>query len=455
MKDKLTAKSGKKRENIILSELNKWNKHIGKKNRRLKFCKMASAPLVFFRGTNHLFWADFANHKDLQKFGNEKTKTWIQGDLHAYNFGSFGNSQGKIVYDFNDFDETIFADYQFDLWRMAISIVLVAYQNKDLSLTQQEKVIDTYSQTYLDTMSMLRKEKIQAPKYTSKENTFGKLNHFLESVEDQYSREEMLNKWSPFFQDSRQFDLERDKLGKIKDDKECQAIRDAMPSYRKSLGNALGKNDDYFRVIDIAYRLLAGTGSLGTNRYYVLIAGDEKGNRILDVKHQSKPTAYKFLGSSFRKEYDTEYESDAARHAIGYKALTECTDKHLGQMYLDVDIKNFQSGSYSVRERSPFKEAFPGEVLDTRFSFSAMAEQWAEIIAFNHARAKPKLPKSINKLTKDREEKFLSTIRKIAFKYTEQVLEDWDYFVDALDLDSNECQEQPFSPPTYRNMLPR
>ena len=450
MNDTLTT-----RPRMVICALKERNKDLKKKDRQLKYCKMASAPLVFYRGTNHLFWDDFASDKRLKHFGNAKTQTWLQGDLHAYNFGSYDNAQGEIVYDLNDFDETIYADYQYDLWRMAVSLVLVAWQNDDLSTSQLEKVVDVFSQTYLDTLTSYRKKKNNPGEiYFPQDETYSKLNRFLESVEDQYTRKDMLKKWAPEDKkDGRRFDVEErpTKLGEASDD-ECKRIRKEMADYRKTLNNDLAKDDAYFEVKDIARRLAAGTGSLGTRRFYVLIEAGPSGNpdddRILDIKHQGKPTPYRYLGKKAQREYDKEYKKNHARRQVaGHKALTYLTDPHLGWMHLD-------DGYYSVRERSPFKEAFPCEALDTRTAFSELAEQWAEILATDHTCANEELPGLVHTLTDDQDQAFLDLVREIAFRYADQVRDDWQHFVAALELQPGECEPLRFAPPSYRNMLP-
>ena len=97
MNDKLTTPpKGQTRPRIVIRALRAWNKELEDEDRQTKYCKMASAPLVFYRGTNRLFWADFANDKRLRDFGNAETRTWLQGDLHAYNYGSYGNAKGDV-----------------------------------------------------------------------------------------------------------------------------------------------------------------------------------------------------------------------------------------------------------------------------------------------------------------------------------------------------------------------
>ena len=114
----------------IVKIIEDWNADIPTRDRRSKYARMATSPFVFYRATNHLFWADFATDKRLKHFGDERTKTWLKGDMHAENFGAlFAITKVKSFYDFNDFDDSIIADYQFDLWRMAVSLVLVVRQN--------------------------------------------------------------------------------------------------------------------------------------------------------------------------------------------------------------------------------------------------------------------------------------------------------------------------------------
>ena len=468
MNNKLATPKHEARARKVISALQNWNDRLFPKEREAKYCKMASAPLVFYRGTDHLFWADFANDERLSQFGNAETRTWLQGDLHVYNYGSFDNAKGEVVYDLNDFDETIYADYQYDLWRMAVSIVLVARQNNDLSASQLEKVVDVFSHTYVDTLNSYRKKNDAKKIYFTKQNTYGNLDRFLKSVGQEYSRKGMLDRWAPKDKKGRRrFDVKGrpDKLDKATDE-QCKVIREAMAAYRNSLDNDLAKNDTYFKVKDIARRLGAGTGSLGTSRFYVLIEAGKPGNldddRILDVKQQSRPTPYDFLDKESKFEYDKVYEDNhARRHAVAYQALTYRTDPHLGWMYLEPlevqvskDVREC-SGYYSVRERSPFKEAFPGEALDTRTAFSVMAEQWAEVLATDHACANKALPGLVHALTDDHETAFLDVVREIAFSYADQVQVDWECFNTALKLKPGECDKLAFVPPSYRDMLPR
>src|SRR5437867_9587626 len=63
---------------------------------RGKFRKMAASPFAFYRGSAALFYRDIVDDED--PFLNDRTsRVWIQGDLHADNFGTYMNSAGVLV----------------------------------------------------------------------------------------------------------------------------------------------------------------------------------------------------------------------------------------------------------------------------------------------------------------------------------------------------------------------
>src|ERR1043165_600769 len=71
---------------------------------RRKFRKMAADPFAFYRGSACLFYADVSELDDPGP--DERTsRVWIQGDLHAENYGTYMDSAGILVFDVNDFDE--------------------------------------------------------------------------------------------------------------------------------------------------------------------------------------------------------------------------------------------------------------------------------------------------------------------------------------------------------------
>lgn len=423
------------RKEILLGELDKWNQSLSPEDKKLKYSKMICSPFSFYRGTNHLFWRDFAQHPELKQFSNKQSQIWIQGDLHAENFGSFHNDQNRIVYDLNDFDEAVIADYQYDLWRMAISLVLVARQLKKFKTQEIAEFIAAFAGSYLAAIARCHHDQGDVELEFTAANTYGKLDDFLKDVEKNESRQKMLSKWTDIAHGDRYYDLSSDKLSPVTKTEREEMIQQ-MPEYGKTLTGRLQYNPQYFQVKDIARRLMAGTGSLGTPRFYIIIEGDDEHHEydcILDVKRQHKPTPYHYLGKAFQKQYDRQFTNDAQRYAIAYKALVKHTDDHLGWL-------KFQNEYYCVRERSPYKESFPLDILTKPKRFQKMAEQWGKILATSHSRADQDAADSrinhafdtaVYELTTGRESEFITLVQKIALSYAEQTELDWKTFKKA------------------------
>src|ERR1700746_3336025 len=84
----------------------------------IKMARMAASPFGFFRGAAPLMAADLASvpHCGLE--------AQICGDAHVRNLGAYAAPDGHLVFDINDFDETVLGPFEWDLKRLATSIVL-------------------------------------------------------------------------------------------------------------------------------------------------------------------------------------------------------------------------------------------------------------------------------------------------------------------------------------------
>lgn len=433
--------SGSDRETTVIDAITDRNADISDRDREAKYCKMAASPFMFYRGTNHLFWMDLAGDDRLQKFGNDKTKAWIQGDLHTDNFGSFNTGKGEIIYNLNDFDEASLADYQYDVWRLAVSLVLVARQN-DLSSEDEKAIVDGFSESYLGSLDGYRENDNETKTEFTKANTNPRLSELLEKVEEKRTRETLLNLFTEKTGEGRRFTLERDRLEALTLQERGQFQR-AIENYGKTLSGDLQYNPQHFQIKDVARRVLAGTGSLGTSRYYVLIEGETKSDdddRLLDVKQQSKPTPYDYLSEGDREQYDRLFENDAQRHQIGYLALLGTVDNYLGWMQLS-------DGFYSVREMSPYKDDISTDKLNKTDETIEMAKQWGQILATDHARSDRdfdpqyiphSLEAEVGELTDGNQEEFRQLVRSIATEYGDRVESDWEIFTATLK--PSDCQ---------------
>ena len=101
---------------------------------KLKHQLMAQSPFVFFRGAAPVMAADLA------LLPNTGIEAQICGDAHVRNLGAFAAPDGRLVFDINDFDETIRGPFEWDLKRMAASIVLAGRESRHKEASAQDAV---------------------------------------------------------------------------------------------------------------------------------------------------------------------------------------------------------------------------------------------------------------------------------------------------------------------------
>ncbi len=421
----------------IRHELSINNQDIASEHRTQKFEKMAASPYAFYRGSNHLYWEDFYNDWRISFFGGTaETLTWINGDAHIYNYGAYSNHHGEAIFCMDDFDDSIVADYQFDLWRMAISILLDCRENGVFGEVAEKKALKTFAESYLKEIISYKPGEADEEVHYTRKTSKKLLKRFLKKVEKKKSRLKMLNKWTVAENGERKFDLANDRLAALGND-EFETISEAFTNYQSSINFEFGDAPTHFQIKDISRRVKSGTGSLGSDRYYILIEGDTDAHDddvILDVKEQGKPPLYRHMNKSEKEEYDRLYPHEGERHAIATFALAEHPDKYLG--WLSLGEKEF-----SVKERSPYKSDFPTQKLDTAEALCFMAEIWGTILACRHKRASfilngeaHEMPKKMKELTKGQEKDFCKFVSSVAIQYAQRVNQDYDYFLEAVAL---------------------
>lgn len=342
----------------VFQEHEIWDRGLSSLDHKQKFCRMATNPFSFFRGADHAFfrYSGFLRKAYPERFLKYAYDTWIQADLHTENFGTWTNSLGEVVYNINDFDESVIGDYQFDVWRMATAIRLTSRRYSLVPHEQEKKMVHAFLDGYLKgVLSFNISEK--EPQSVSPE-----IDEFKVLVRFGNSMEKLLNKWAPVSKafGERQFKISQKLVPASFEIKYIisQGLNDYFGTLLPSVQNDLGIR--FFKVKDIAKRNLAGTGSLGSGRYYVLVEGptdSQDDDVILDFKQQARPSPFFFLGLEFQNAYKHMFgDNDAARHNAAYHSLTRHSDPYLGYF-----IDEATGDTYSVRGLSWAKEAFPYE----------------------------------------------------------------------------------------------
>jgi uncharacterized protein (DUF2252 family) len=424
------------RSEWVVSQIEAKNANLQPQVRTEKYAAMAETVLAFFRATNYLYWADFGHSPLLTTFGSPTTRIWLQGDAHAENIGALTNSQGTVVYDLDDFDEVVIGDYQLDLWRLGISLILFAHDNGGFSPADQAALLDTMSTSYLNALASYRGNNNELTQVYTAGNTPSPLSDFLADIASHASRTRMLGRHTTTESGTRTFDFNKPDILPVPASF-IQAVEAAMPAYIATLASRVRYMPGYFRVKDVAQRVGQGLGSRGLPRYYVLCEGpttSQDDDRILDVKLQGIPSGWPYINPLVRDQMTAIISRDQAmRTVLGNRVLGYRVDEHLGTMTLLGD-------SYGVRERTPARGTFEVRELVNVQRASRLAEVWGAVLATAHARAdqdsSPLIPYDFERETLakigDQRSGFVSMVRQVSLRYASQVESDYKAFVEAL-----------------------
>ncbi|MEY4354298.1 MAG: hypothetical protein RLZZ609_2539 [Cyanobacteriota bacterium] len=233
----------------------------------MKYKAMAKDPFAFFRGTCHLFYEDWPQASAL----DATPAAWICGDLHLENFGSYKGDNRLVYFDINDFDEAVRAPAGWDLARILTSLWTA---RKGLNLDKVQA--DSLSQIFLEAyMEELRLGKVRWLERTLAQ---GMIRDLLKGLKD-LPRQSLIEKHT----EPGGKRLLIDGKHTLAADQESQAKVRAILALVKEVH----EKADFFHVHDVARRI-AGVGSLGLERYSILVdgRGGINGHFLLDLKVQ-------------------------------------------------------------------------------------------------------------------------------------------------------------------------
>ena len=236
----------------------------------MKFANMNRDPFVFLRGTCHLFYQRLAE----LKLSTGGPPTWICGDLHLENFGTYLGENGLTYFDINDFDEVCLAPATWDILRLATS-VLVAGPSLGLSDADANHMAS-------DLIERWRQELANGkPRWIERKTATGLIGDLMDELKRR-KPEKFLDKRTDLKKGKRKLVIDGTKTLAISDED-----RDELTEFTKGLPTTAGEQQ-FFKFCDAARRI-AGTGSLGIARYVLLIEGNGSpdDNILLDLKNSS------------------------------------------------------------------------------------------------------------------------------------------------------------------------
>jgi uncharacterized protein (DUF2252 family) len=290
--------------------------------------RMAASPFAFFRGGAAIMAADLA--------GTPVTGFAVQacGDAHVANFGTFATPERNVVFDINDFDETVPGPWEWDVKRLCASLHVVARGHgfppdvcddvvRTAALAYREHLAAYASMRTLD----LWYERIHVDEV---------LAHFPKRYRAEVARDvrraerknrfRAIAKLTTAVEGEARFVDDPPLLVHLRDtDAELHAVVPTIERYRETLPDERRELFDRFRVVDVA-RKVVGVGSVGTRCWIALLQGPDHrdGDRlILQVKEAQPSVLEAHVGPSALGHH-------GRRVVVGQRLTQAASDLFLG-----------------------------------------------------------------------------------------------------------------------------
>jgi uncharacterized protein (DUF2252 family) len=298
--------------------------------------RMLASPFAFYRGAAQIMAADLATSPV------SGIHTQLCGDAHLSNFGVFASPERRLVFDLNDFDETVPGPWEWDVKRLAASMAVAAHANA-FPAKQRTRIVRETVAGYREAMRELaamrnlevfyahldvdalisrlsdqltdhmrkRADKVLAKAYTS--DSMKALSRLTAVVDG----EPRIVSDPPLVESIDDL-LPRDQAAAFRN-----SMHDLLRGYRSTLHPDRRRALEGFRMVDFA-RKVVGVGSVGTRAYIALLLGrDEQDPLFLQFKEAQPSVLEQFVGKS-------RYGNQGERVVAGQRLMQASSDIFLG-----------------------------------------------------------------------------------------------------------------------------
>jgi uncharacterized protein (DUF2252 family) len=396
---------------------------------RTKFRKMAADPFAFYRGSACLFYADVVQRED--PWADERTsRIWIQGDLHAENFGTYMDGDGVLIFDVNDFDEAYVGHFTWDVTRFAASLALLGWR-KAISDDGITELVRGYVGAYLDQVRRFTAEGDDRAFSLNLATTDGPVHQVLQKarLRTRVNLLEDITETEGFERVLR----EVPGLRRLEDGERARVL-DAVERYVDSIPEGKRFRGVAYTVKDVAGRSGFGIGSAGLPAYTVLIEGPNQAldnDVVLSMKQgnvaaPSRVVTDPAVAGAFRHH--------GHRTAVSQRSLQAHADRLLG--WTDLDGVGFV-----VSEVSPYEADLDWSELTEIPEIAPVVRDLGRATAKVHCVADSdadhslvpfQTEEAIMAVVGGRETEFVDWVVEFAHSYAAQVREDHALFVEAF-----------------------
>jgi len=396
---------------------------------RTKFRKMAADPFAFYRGSACLFYADVATLED--PWSDERTsRVWIQGDLHAENFGTYMDGAGVLIFDVNDFDEAYLGHFTWDLLRFGASIALLG-RAKALSDADIDQLVGTYVRAYLDQVRQFL-DVDDDRDFSLRLSTAHHAVHDVLLSTKLRTRVSLLDRITETEGHDRVF-REGPGVRRLDDAERDEALA-AFEGYLETIPPDRRYRGIAYTVKDVVGRSGFGIGSAGLPAYSVLIEGFNEAldnDVVLSMKQGNVAAPSRVVTDERIASY---FHHHGHRTAISQRSLQAHADPLLGYTALG-------GVGYVVSEVSPYESDLDWSELTEPAEITPVVDQLGRATAkvhcvsdsdSDHTLVPFQTEEAIAAAVAGRNEEFVRWVGDFALDYAAVVRADHALFVDAF-----------------------
>jgi len=305
----------------------------------IRYGRMLVSPFTFYRG------AAMIMAHDLGPTPRSGLTVQCCGDAHLSNFGVFASPERRMVFDVNDFDETLPGPWEWDVKRLAVSMLIAARDNGYRARDEERIVLDTVGRyrtamaefagmgdldvwySRLEIESLIRelapqfKQKIvqRTERAIAKARTKDSMTAFSKLTESVNGEVRIVDQ-SPLIVPIEQLapGQEREEM--------FEALHQLLRGYRQTLEFDRRVLLEQFRLTDFA-RKVVGVGSVGTRAWIALLLGRDEDPLFLQMKEAEASVMEEILGPS-------EFANHGERVVTGQRLMQATSDIFLGWLHV-------------------------------------------------------------------------------------------------------------------------
>ncbi len=385
----------------------------------IRYGRMLASPFAFFRGAAAVMaW-------DLSHTSSTSLPVQLCGDAHVSNFGFFGSPERVLMFDMNDFDETLPGPFEWDVKRLAASVVLAGrsiglsdksceniartcihqYRTKLAEFSEMTTLEIWYSHVTAESlMAFIPGAKKRKDVLAKMEKARGKDSKYAASKLTEVSEGELRI-------------VERPPLVVRLPEEEVESIiQPVFQKYMSSLSEDRRALLDHYHYADSAIRV-GGVGSVGTRCYIVVLAGkDSSDPLVLQLKEANSSVLAQYVHAK-------PYRNEGERVVQGQRLIQSVSDPFLGWLQ--------HATGRDLYVRQLFNMKASADLASMKASlFASYAGVCGEVLARAHARSGDSLQISAYI---GRNEHFEEAIARFAMSYADQTEADHELLLAAVE----------------------